>query len=119
MFSVYKNGDLIGLIEQPKYVREHNIGCYEFCDYEKAQGILFNNKIYNISELKPILGKEMVTLLKTDSGEIIHENNMLNTARISVLQSENSLLRQQVAALSDQNDFQEELIVELANIVYA
>ncbi len=29
------------------------------------------------------------------------------------------LLSQQVKALSDQNDFQEELIVELANIVYA
>ena len=35
------------------------------------------------------------------------------------LEAENKLLREQVAALSDQNDFQEELIVELANIVYA
>ena len=35
------------------------------------------------------------------------------------LAAENKLLREQVAALSDQNDFQEELIVELANIVYA
>ena len=39
--------------------------------------------------------------------------------RISALQAENRLLTQQVTALSDQNDFQEELIVELANIVYA
>lgn len=35
------------------------------------------------------------------------------------LAAENKLLQEQVAALSDQNDFQEELIVELANIVYA
>lgn len=35
------------------------------------------------------------------------------------LAAENKLLKEQVAALSDQNDFQEELIVELANIVYA
>lgn len=35
------------------------------------------------------------------------------------LAKENKLLKEQVAALSDQNDFQEELIVELANIVYA
>ena len=35
------------------------------------------------------------------------------------LAAENKLLRQQVAALTDQNDFQEELIVELANVVYA
>lgn len=39
--------------------------------------------------------------------------------RIAALEHENALLNQQVAALSDQNDFQEELIVELANIVYA
>lgn len=39
--------------------------------------------------------------------------------KITALQKENKLLSQQVAALSDQNDFQEELIVELANIVYA
>ena len=39
--------------------------------------------------------------------------------RISALEAENQLLNQQVAALTDQNDFQEELIVELANIVYA
>ena len=39
--------------------------------------------------------------------------------RISALEVENHLLNQQVAALTDQNDFQEELIVELANIVYA
>lgn len=38
---------------------------------------------------------------------------------IEELADENKLLKEQVAALSDQNDFQEELIVELANIVYA
>lgn len=35
------------------------------------------------------------------------------------LAAENKLLKEQVAALSGQNDFQEELIVELANVVYA
>ena len=39
--------------------------------------------------------------------------------RIATLEQENKLLTQQVDALSSQNDFQEELIVELANIVYA
>lgn len=39
--------------------------------------------------------------------------------RVTALEEENSLLNAQVKALSDQNDFQEELIVELANIVYA
>ena len=39
--------------------------------------------------------------------------------RIAELESEKTLLAAQVAALSEQNDFQEELIVELANVVYA
>ena len=39
--------------------------------------------------------------------------------RIAALEEENHLLSQHVTALTDQNDFQEELIVELANIVYA
>ena len=39
--------------------------------------------------------------------------------RVAALESENKTLKAQVSALTDQNDFQEELIVELANIVYA
>lgn len=35
------------------------------------------------------------------------------------LAAENKLLKQQVSALTDQNDFQEDLIVELANVIYA
>ena len=40
-------------------------------------------------------------------------------AKNKVLEEENKLLKEQIIALSSQNDFQEELIVELANIVYA
>lgn len=39
--------------------------------------------------------------------------------RVETLEAENALLKQQVTALSDQNDFHEDLIVELANVVYA
>ena len=35
------------------------------------------------------------------------------------LVAENKLLQQKAAALADQNDFQEELIVEMAEVVYA
>ena len=35
------------------------------------------------------------------------------------LVAENKLLQQKAAALADQNDFQEELIVELAEVIYA
>ena len=39
--------------------------------------------------------------------------------QIAALEAENNLLRAQVSALSEQADFHEELIVELANEVYA
>ena len=38
---------------------------------------------------------------------------------IIALEAENKLLTEQVSVLSSQNDFQENLIVELANVVYA
>lgn len=39
--------------------------------------------------------------------------------KIAELEAEKTLLTARVSALSEQNDFQEELIVELANVVYA
>lgn len=39
--------------------------------------------------------------------------------RIGTLESENDLLKQQVKAASDQNDFLEDCISEMAGIVYA
>ena len=39
--------------------------------------------------------------------------------RMAELEAQNALLTAQVQALSQQNDFHEELIVELANVVYA
>ena len=54
-----------------------------------------------------------------DDGEPVQEPEPTAEERITELETENHLLNQQILALSDQNDFQEELIVELANIVYA
>lgn len=39
--------------------------------------------------------------------------------RVATLESENDLLKQQVKAASDQNDFLEDCIAEMAEIVYA
>lgn len=39
--------------------------------------------------------------------------------RITTLESENDLLKQQLKAASDQNDFLEDCIAEMAAIVYA
>lgn len=39
--------------------------------------------------------------------------------RVATLESENNLLKQQIKAASDQNDFLEDCIAEMAGIVYA
>lgn len=39
--------------------------------------------------------------------------------RVTTLESENDLLKQQIKAASDQNDFLEDCIAEMAGIVYA
>lgn len=39
--------------------------------------------------------------------------------RVATLESENDLLKQQLKAASDQNDFLEDCIAEMAGIVYA
>lgn len=42
-----------------------------------------------------------------------------NAERIEDLESDNALLKQQVKAASDQNEFLEDCIAEMAGIVYA
>lgn len=59
--------------------------------------------IYPETELEPV--------------PIAHE--LTTEEQIAVIQAENKLLKAQIQALGEQNDFHEKLIVELANIVYA
>ena len=46
-------------------------------------------------------------------------NQKTNAERIEDLESDNALLKQQVKAASDQNEFLEDCIAEMAGIVYA
>ena len=57
-----------------------------------------------------------------ETGSHVYKPTPETEARLQMeaaLKEENKMLNAQVTALTDQNDFQEELIVELANIVYA
>ena len=46
-------------------------------------------------------------------------NQKTNAERIEDLEADNTLLKQQLKAASDQNDFLENCIAEMAEIVYA
>lgn len=60
-------------------------------------------------------------MLKRTDGYVwyIIDNHTKYVDKSPALEAENKKLQQQIQAISDQNEFQEELIVELANIVYA
>lgn len=56
----------------------------------------------------------------TETGEHIYVRVETEaTRRLTDLESENDLLKQQLKAASDQNDFLEDCIAEMAEIVYA
>ena len=56
----------------------------------------------------------------TEIGEHIYVRvETEETRRLTSLESENDLLKQQLKAASDQNDFLEDCIAEMAGIVYA
>lgn len=56
----------------------------------------------------------------TETGEHIYVRvETEETARLTNLEADNNLLKQQVKAASDQNEFLENCIAEMAGIVYA
>ena len=61
------------------------------------------------------------TYRNAETGVLIENEvpQLPNDERISALEQENSFLKSQISAQSDQMDFYEECIVELAAIVYA
>lgn len=54
-----------------------------------------------------------------ETAQSLYEETLADKERISELASENTMLTAQVSALSDQMDFYEECIVEMAEVVYA
>ena len=54
-----------------------------------------------------------------DGNEYYERVETLEEARIRELTNDNNLLKQQLQAASDQNDFLEDCIAEMAEIVYA
>ena len=76
-----------------------------------------------------ILGNEVVAVganqdaldgyLAEHPSEPSIEPELTPEERMAELEAQNAMLTAQVQALSQQNDFHEELIVELANVVYA
>ena len=101
MYKIITNTGETHLTEKPIFIRKHENGCFVLTDEATAGGVAYNGIPYLF-----------------DDGAMCYEVGTTE-GRVATLEAENKTLKAQVSALTDQNDFQEELIVELANIVYA
>ncbi len=88
------------LTETVTYIRVHSSGVYLITDRRRAEGVAFRGT--------PYLFQDGAQVQEFDGAELVAE-----------AEQENKRLKAQVTALSDQNDFQEECLVEMAGIVYA
>ena len=100
MYKIITHTGETYLTEKPNFIRKHKNGCFVMTDEATAEGVAYNGTPYIFAE-----------------GNSVHEFDAADLVKET--EEENKNLKAQIAALSDQNDFQEELIVELANIVYA
>lgn len=84
--------------------------CFEeFTTYRQALRDVEKQKTFPYSVKWPTLPKV----------EWSTDPNSPPSKKMTILEEENKLLKERVAALGDQNDFQEDCLVEMANIVYA
>ena len=100
MYKIITHTGETHLTEKPTFIRKHENGCFVLTDEATAEGVAYNGTPYIFAE-----------------GNAVHEFDAADLVKET--EEENKNLKAQIAALSDQNDFQEELIVELANIIYA
>lgn len=100
MYKIITHTGETYLTEKPNFIRKHKNGCFVLTDEATAEGVAYNGTPYIFAE-----------------GNAVHEFDAADLVKET--EEENKNLKAQIAALTDQNDFQEELIVELANVVYA
>ena len=100
MYKIITHTGETHLTEKPNFIRKHENGCFVLTDEATAEGVAYNGTPYIFAE-----------------GNAVHEFDAADLVKET--EEENKNLKAQIAALSDQNDFQEELIVELAGVVYA
>lgn len=75
MIELLQNNICVALLENPIWVYKLDNGDFGLCDYERAEAVCANGKIYAIRE--PIEGLEYATLNKIDGGAMLNETTTL------------------------------------------
>lgn len=68
MYAVYKDGVLIGYVQEPVYIRMQSNGFYGLATEETADGVSINGQPYHLFGRKHLDGLETVQLYKEDAG---------------------------------------------------
>ncbi len=108
MYRIIKtDGTELGVSEKVNFIKIGASGSYATATRETAVGVAYKSTPYNLFGHDEIPGAETVIVSEFDGGE-----------RILELQEENKLLKAQTEALSTYQDFQDDLIAEMAMEVY-
>lgn len=103
--------------EQKEILKQANIPItwWEYCTIK--DGVIYTPSMETLYENELVCKEEYEYWLSQQEQIDICEEDRVKTNE--ELTEENKLLKEQIKALSEANDFQENLIVELAEIVYA
>lgn len=103
MYSLVKDGQEIGIVDKPTYIRMQENGAYGLCDRADAQGVVYDNTPYHVWGMPELAGENVasVMLVERDSGKSVFD------------------LIQQNADLKSQNEMLTECLLEMSEIVYA
>lgn len=137
MYNILQNGAVIGTCDSITHIKTGKNGTYRVCGPNQADGFCVKlpkefdmgdgtTETVQATTVFCLPDHDMTGNEPVGTWEIVEEESTQNPdtpseepVTLEKLASENKTLKAQVSALIDQNDFHEELIVELANIVYA
>ena len=112
MYKIITHTGKTYLTEKPNFIRKHENGCFVLTDEETAEGVAYNGT--------PYLFADGAVCIPFDSGLLYgKEPDPTTEDRVAALEAENKTLEAQVSAQSEQMDFYEECIAEMATVVYA
>ena len=100
MYKIITNTGETHLTEKPNFIRKHKNGCFVLTDEATAEGVAYNGTPYIFAE-----------------GNAVHEFDAADLVKET--EEENKTLKAQVSAQSEQMNFYEECIAEMASVVYA
>lgn len=85
MYKIIKDGEVIGIVEKPRYIRKVD-GIYIQAEESEAQGVAVDSMPYNLPD-GGMEGLETVTVSEVDGGEyILTQQSAIDAMLRSVLE---------------------------------